>query len=274
VLGVIPAAGVGSRMRPLAFSKELLPVGTRVEDGRERPRAVSEYLVERLIEAGADRLCFVISPGKADIVSYFGGRVGGVPIAYVVQESPDGLCDALFRALPFAAATETIAVGLPDTVWFPADGLRLLPDDRLSFLLFPVTRPELFDAVVTDDAHRVQAIEVKVPRPSSHWVWGAWKAPARVMAALHGLWVARDRQDQYIGTLVNEYLRQGGQAIGVPGGRAYVDTGTVEGYREALTLLQGVPLSPVAPIFSKKEQQEHGRTDDAGADPEERQRAG
>jgi glucose-1-phosphate thymidylyltransferase len=27
--GIIPAAGLGTRIQPLAFSKELLPVGTR-----------------------------------------------------------------------------------------------------------------------------------------------------------------------------------------------------------------------------------------------------
>jgi UTP-glucose-1-phosphate uridylyltransferase len=62
--GIVPAAGNGTRIQPLAFSKELLPVGSRVESGVERPRAVSEYLVERMLRAGADRICFVISPAK------------------------------------------------------------------------------------------------------------------------------------------------------------------------------------------------------------------
>src|ERR1700757_2244610 len=70
--GIIPAAGSGSRIQPLAFSKELLPVGSRLENGEERPKAVSEYLVERLILGGADRLCFVISPAKGDILRYYG----------------------------------------------------------------------------------------------------------------------------------------------------------------------------------------------------------
>ncbi|MDF2696362.1 MAG: Glucose1phosphate thymidylyltransferase, partial [Labilithrix sp.] len=39
--GIVPAAGVGSRIQPLAFSKELLPVGSVHEDGVLRPRAVS-----------------------------------------------------------------------------------------------------------------------------------------------------------------------------------------------------------------------------------------
>ena len=36
--GIVPAAGVGSRIQPLAFSKELLPVGSRLEGDAERPR--------------------------------------------------------------------------------------------------------------------------------------------------------------------------------------------------------------------------------------------
>jgi UTP-glucose-1-phosphate uridylyltransferase len=73
VWGIVPAAGVGSRIQPLAFSKELLPVGSRFDGVVERPCAVSEYLVERMIRAGADRICFVIAPGKSDILEYYGG---------------------------------------------------------------------------------------------------------------------------------------------------------------------------------------------------------
>ena len=56
--GIIPAAGQGTRIQPLAFSKELLPIGSRVDErGVERPRAVSEYLVERMVRGGADKIC-------------------------------------------------------------------------------------------------------------------------------------------------------------------------------------------------------------------------
>src|SRR3954467_1771781 len=145
--GIIPAAGVGSRIQPLAFSKELLPVGSRRDGENERPRAVSEYLVERMALAGAAKVCFVISPGKGDILEYYGGEAYGAEIVYAVQPRPAGLCDAIFRALPaVGAGGEALLVGLPDTVWFPAEGFRALGDAPLSFLLFPVERPELFDA--------------------------------------------------------------------------------------------------------------------------------
>jgi dTDP-glucose pyrophosphorylase len=235
--GIVPAAGIGSRIQPLAFSKELLPVGSRHSAGIERPCAVSEYLLERMVRAGADKICFVISPGKADILQYYGGAYGRAAAVYAVQPEPAGLCDAIFRAAPFVAADEAVLVGLPDTVWFPADGFCALPDDRLSFLLFPVERPDFFDAVVLDDDDRVREIQVKRPDAASQWIWGAFKLPGRVLHELDALWRARGRADEYIGTLVNAWLAAGGEACGVRAGTAYVDVGTLNGYRAAIGIL-------------------------------------
>jgi glucose-1-phosphate thymidylyltransferase len=241
VWGIVPAAGAGSRIQPLAFSKELLPVGSRLEDGIERPRAVSEYIVERMLMAGADKICFVVSPGKTDILEYYGGRIGNAQIAYTVQSHPAGLCDAMFCARPLIAPGESVIVGLPDTIWYPDDALRTLPADTLSFLLFPVERPELFDAVRTDASGRVLAIHVKERAPGSSWVWGAFKMPGAVLGELHALWQERERRDEYFGTLVNAYLARGGVAVGVRAGTSYVDVGTLHGYRHAIDLLKEAP---------------------------------
>lgn len=242
--GIIPAAGRGSRIQPLAFSKELLPVGSRQEGEAERPLAVSEHLIQRMLLAGVDRLCIVISPGKSDILEYYGGSIGGAEICYVVQERPAGLCDALFRALPFIPEGETACVGLPDTIWFPSDGLARLGPEELSFLLFPVEQPQLFDAVdfapegQPEQAHPVRQIEVKASAPESHWVWGAFKVSGRVFRQLYELWRKPGRNDEYWGTLINAYLAEGGRAWAVPIGAAYVDVGTLHGYRAASRLLE------------------------------------
>jgi hypothetical protein len=53
--------------------------------------------------------------------------------------------------------------------------------------------------------------------------------PGAILRDLHRLWLARDRQDEYIGTLVNAWLEQGGEAAGVRAGSSYVDVGTVRG---------------------------------------------
>jgi dTDP-glucose pyrophosphorylase len=235
--GIIPAAGEGTRIKPLAFSKELLPVGSRFDGEVERPRAVSEYLVDRMIRGGATKLCFVISPGKSDILAYYGGQIGDVPICYAVQPRPVGLCDSIFRALPWIDADEHAIVGLPDTVWFPENALAALGDDDLSFLLFPVKRPALFDAVLIDERGRVLEIEVKREDARTHWVWGAFKVRGAVLRELHELWCERRSADAYIGTLVNAWLARGGAARGVRAGESYVDLGTLDDYREATRLL-------------------------------------
>jgi glucose-1-phosphate thymidylyltransferase len=212
-------------------------VGSRFDGTVERPRAVSEHLVERMLAAGATRIAFIISPGKSDILEYYGGAIGGARICYLVQRQPAGLCDAIFQAAPFIADDEQVIVGLPDTLWFPVDGLCALDQNRLSFLLFPVQRPELFDAVVTTDDGHVLEIQVKQAQASSRWIWGAFKMPGAVLHELHDLWQRRDPPDEYFGTLVNAYLALGGTAVGVKAGESYVDVGTLHGYREATQLL-------------------------------------
>ncbi len=243
--GIIPAAGMGTRIQPLAFSKELLPVGSDTRSGQERPRAVSEYLIERMALGGVDKICFVISPGKSDIVNYFGGHALSAAIFYAVQPKPAGLCDAIFRAAPLIPANESVCIGLPDTIWFPETALRELPDDVLSLLLFPVSHPERFDAVVTDPQGNVLEVQVKQAGATSHWIWGAIKMPGSVLHELRELWA--ERQDEYLGTLFTEYLARGGRAQGYRLGESYVDVGTLNGYREALRMLDAmVPAQTVA----------------------------
>jgi glucose-1-phosphate thymidylyltransferase len=240
--GIVPAAGRGSRIQPLAFSKELLPVGSRSEAGVERPCAVSEYLLERLILGGADKICFVISPGKSDILEYFGDRYDSAELAYVVQPQAAGLCDAVFRASTVVGEHDDVLVGMPDTVWFPKAALASLPTASLSFLLFPVEHPELFDAVVLD-GDRVREMQVKRADAVSNWIWGAFRMSACTFRDLRRLWQSRDCADEYFGTLVNAYVEAGGIGIGVKAGESYVDVGTIHGYRAAITLLGNAQAS-------------------------------
>lgn len=235
--GIIPAAGAGSRIQPLAFSKELLPVGNSIANGREQPRAVSEYLLERMVVGGADKLCFVIAPNKTDILEYYGSRRWGAEIAFVTQPKPSGLCDAIFRAAAFIHPDEPVVIGLPDTIWQPREALLELPDDMLSFLLFPVEHPELFDAVKIDDHGSVHQIVVKQRDAGTNWIWGAIKMPGHVFHQLHQLWQKPGRGDEYFGTLVNAWLAEGGTAMGIRAGTSYIDTGTLSGYRTAMHML-------------------------------------
>jgi glucose-1-phosphate thymidylyltransferase len=259
--GIIPAAGVGSRIQPLAFSKELLPVGSRLDGNVERPRAVSEYIIERMILGGATKICLVISPGKSDILEYYGGKVGPAHISYTVQPHPAGLCDAIFCALPLIPPEEGVLVGLPDTIWFPEEGFSALPNDLLSFLLFPVDQPRFFDAVSTDEEGRVLKIQVKQPNPDSSWIWGAFKLTGSVLRRLFQLWCERDRRDEYFGTLVNAYIGQEAEVRAVRAGESYVDVGTIHGYREAIKLLQGRSSGTAEGVSFQEEKRRADRPD-------------
>ena len=241
MIGIIPAAGAGQRIQPLGCSKELLPVGSRIIHGVERPKAVSEYLVERMISAGATQICMVISAEKSDIVRYYAERDYNAEIFYVVQPRPQGLCDALFRAAPFASHHDQVLIGLPDTIWFPENAYRLplqRDDADVNLVLFPVTDPSAFDAVVCDSQNYVLKVEVKQADAHSDWIWGAITATGSAFSALHSLWESRHRGDEYLGNLLNAYIAAGNPVRGYHVGESYMDVGTLEGYRQAQDFLR------------------------------------
>lgn len=241
MIGVIPAAGAGQRIQPLGCSKELLPVGSRVIDGVERPKAVSEYLVERMIAAGATQICMIISAEKSDIVRYYAERDYNAEIFYVVQQRPQGLCDALFRATAFASHHDQVLIGLPDTIWFPENAYRLpleKEDADVNLVLFPVADPRVFDAVVCDAQDFVLKVEVKQRDAHSHWIWGAITTTGNAFHALRSLWESRHCCDQYLGSLFNAYIAAGNPVRGYHVGESYMDVGTFEGYRQAQDFLR------------------------------------
>lgn len=241
MIGIIPAAGAGQRIQPLGCSKELLPVGSQFLEGLERPKAVSEYLVERMIAAGAEQICMVISAEKMDIVRYYAERNYAAEIFYVVQRQPQGLCDALFRAEPFARLHDQVLIGLPDTIWFPENAYLpalQLDNSDCNLVLFPVTNPSAFDAVVCDALGYVEEVQVKKQDARSHWIWGAVTARGDSFHRLRLLWEARHRADKYLGDLLNAFIAAGNVVQGKFAGEIYLDVGTLEGYRNALDYLR------------------------------------
>jgi dTDP-glucose pyrophosphorylase len=245
--GIVPSVSVASSLPPLAFSRELLPLdggpgGSRARpgdgrDGAGRPRVLGEHLVERLAAGGVTRLCFVVAPGKSDLVTHFGAEAGGLPVAYVVQPRPEGICDAVFRALPLLGPEDQAVVAPATALWFPERALCRLRDGGLSFLCFPVTDPERHEAVVAAEDGEVRSIRVAERDPGTRWIWGAFKLDGATLRALSDLYRDRGRVDRSFGTLVNAWIARGGTAHAVRAGEIYVDVGSAEGHREALELL-------------------------------------
>lgn len=246
MIGIIPAAGEGQRIQPLGCSKELLPVGARRVDGVERPKAVSEYLVERMIAAGVTRICMIISPEKTDIIRYYAERDYAAEIFYVVQKEPRGLCDAVFRAAPFVPGNDRVIIGLPDTIWFPENALLPAMEALMgiNLVLFPVIDPAAFDAVVCDSFGYVNRVEVKKKDAQSHWIWGAITATGQAFHALKMLWESRHREDIFLGDLFNAFIEAGNIVRGTYSGEHYMDVGTIEGYHIAQDYLRALREQP------------------------------
>ena len=194
-----------------------------------------------MIAAGATQICMVISAEKSDIVRYYAERDYNAEIFYVVQQKPQGLCDALFRVTPFARHHDKVLIGLPDTIWFPENAYRMPLEGEaanVNLVLFPVVDPSAFDAVVCDAQDYVVKVEVKQADAHSHWIWGAITTTGSAFHALRLLWESRHRGDEYLGSLLNAYIAAGNAVRGYHVGESYIDVGTFEGYRQAQDFLR------------------------------------
>ena len=210
---------------------------------------VAEPLVERMLRAGATRLCFVIAPNQTHVLDKFGGAIGFAHVCYTVQTQRRGLNDAIFSALPLIHADEEVLVAPLDSIWFPEDALCTLPRGVLSFLLFRA-QSETDPAVVMDDYGYVREIRPETSAGSAAWTWRAFKAPVRVLRELHTLWMRRDRRDREIESLANEHFRRGGRARGVRAGASYLRLDAAEHRQETMRVMtrveqdQAVDIAP------------------------------
>ncbi len=125
-VGVIPAAGLGSRLGPMGYPKELLPIAFdgNVTTLGMRPRPVMAYSLEMLERARVRRSIVVISELKHEIMQVFGGGEShGQSLVYAVRRLPRGLADAVDAASPWLMG-RNVCLTLPDTIIEPASALR------------------------------------------------------------------------------------------------------------------------------------------------------
>lgn len=179
VIGLVPAAGKATRIAPLPCSKELLPVGSwSVDEGQNvRPKAVCQYLLERMRLGGVGKAYFILRAGKWDIPTYFGdGSVLGMSLAYLVMRLPFGVPYTLDQAYPFVQ-NHVVALGFPDIIFEPKDAfVHLL--DQLSTTdadivlgLFPTDQPQKADVVEFDPGGQIRSIIIKQEQTGLRYAW-------------------------------------------------------------------------------------------------------
>jgi glucose-1-phosphate thymidylyltransferase len=251
IVAIIPAAGRGSRLLPFPCPKELFPVGYQdvMIDGapEKRPKVVSQYLLEHLVAAGAQRIFIIIGETKSDIMRYYAdGARFSTSIGYLYQEELRGMPSALDLARPWLNG-ETILFGMPDTIIEPADCFRRLleyhraEDADLTLALFPTDNPTKFGMVEFDGAGNVLGTVDKPKQTDLRFMWGAacW-SPS--FTELIGTYLAETRYDGreiVLGDVFNRALalKMKVKALPFEDGK-YIDIGTTAELNSALKQFQ------------------------------------
>lgn len=238
IVAIIPAAGRGSRLAPFPCPKELFPVGYQdVEiDGvlEERPKVVSQYLLESMVAAGSSRVFIILGEGKADIMTYYGdGRRFGTDICYLYQEE--------LRGMPFAIDLarcwmndDTVLFGMPDTIIEPRDSFeRLLAfhhesKAQLTLGLFRTGNPSKFGMVETDEHNTVIYTVDKPAQTDLTQMWGTACWSPEFTGLIHRRLVsAYEGHEIVLGDLFNFALEEGLRVKGlVFDDGQYIDIGT------------------------------------------------
>lgn len=192
LIGLIPAAGLATRIAPLPMSKELFPIGfARAAGGEPLPQPVCCYLLAQMRRAGAGRAVIVLRAGKWDIPAYLGdGGRTGMALAYVVTAGTAGVAESIDLAQPFVRDAR-VAFGFADVVLTPDDvlaRLRRRQDQGGADVVVAAYRardPRLVGMIDIDPAGRVRrVIEKPAASTLTHmWIAALWRP--RFTAFLH-----------------------------------------------------------------------------------------
>ncbi|QNF28487.1 sugar phosphate nucleotidyltransferase [Metabacillus elymi] len=248
--GILPAAGLGTRLAPLAFSKEMFPVGYQMYKGELRPCPVSQYLVEAMKKAEIYNVFFIINSSKTDILSYYlNGYRFEMNFSYLIQMEPKGMVDAILQVTPWLPKEEEYLVtfGMPDTFFKPDTLLKLLvkkikqsEDMDIVLGVFPTKAwHKLGMTTLKEDKDgNVQVVEIidkPKAKPDTDYAWGAavWKSRFQDFLTQYTKNYSK-KEELVLGDVFREAIKNGFR-IGAVKGEYYLDTGTIEDLSRAIT---------------------------------------
>lgn len=241
-MGLVPAAGEGSRVAFLPGSKEVFPLALERDTGggTVRVRVACDDVLEAMRLAGVRLVYMILRNGKWDIPAYLGdGRERGVNLAYLMMRSPHGVPFTLDQAYSFVRG-RTVVCGFPDILLRPVDVFTPLLDairtreHDLVLALFPGGDPKRVDMVDMDAEGRIVRLQVKPGRDALEFTWGAAAWGPAFTELMHGF--ARDRSralegeagadELHLGDAIRAAVEAGLDVAGVsfPDG-SYVDVG-------------------------------------------------
>lgn len=241
-VGVIPAAGLATRLLPLAYPKELLPITYAESGGRLVPRPVLQASLDQMRRARVHECVIVIAEWKLELVRVFGdGSALDMSLAYVVRGVPRGLADAVDAATPWLEGRDVV-LALPDTLIAPDDALARVRAEReatgadVVLGVFPTAHPEQLGPVrVANGGHVLEVLD-KPATTDLRNTWGlaVWSPHFTDLLAREVAAAPADAKP-VLGAMFQRAIELGlsVRAVEFAAGH-FLDVGTPEGLAEAL----------------------------------------
>lgn len=249
IVGLIPAAGFGSRLSPIPCSKELLPVGFQVhpEHGQAHPKVVSQYLLEHMQRADAKQVYFILRRGKWDIPDYFGdGSQLRLHVAYLVMQRPYGCPYSIDQAYTFIKQ-DRVLFGFPDILFEPEDAFQQLVQRQEATAAdvvlgcFKVSLPHKWDMVEVETNGTVKSIFHKPVQSRLAYAWAIACWGPRFTEFMHTYLQQQEaglkttEAELSMGEVIQAAINHGLSVQSVCfGNGSCLDVGTPEDYRAAI----------------------------------------
>ena len=184
-VGIIPAAGKGTRLSSLVFPKELvvLPYKKTKEQKIHDMRVACEFCIECLSDANVNLAYVVISSDKLGIVNFLkDGNNLGLKLGYVYQAGSKGLPEAIDCVYPFIENKSVVLV-FPDAIINPTVAISNMlqefksRDEDVVLGIFDTEYPSELCQVVYDKNYEVKELfdKDKIVRVKNTWGTAAWR---------------------------------------------------------------------------------------------------
>lgn len=237
--GVILAGGEGTRLRPLTLvvNKHLLPVYNK---------PVIYYAIEKMVQAGIDRIMVVTSPEQMDnYVKLLGSgqqftskKTGKqIQIVYGIQNTPSGIADGLYIAKEYVG-DDGCVLYLGDNI-FEDDITDHIINFKKGALVFlkEVADPKRFGVATVDKQGHVTEIEEKPAEPKSNLaVTGLYIYDNSVFDKMRGQ--PKSARGEYEITYLNNKYIEEGTLRAVRLQKEWFDIGAVEALHEASVFMK------------------------------------